>query len=673
VPVQGVRISASGHDTLSISVPAGAIATQPAPKDGATGLRACEITQLSWTNPEPNQPGDTITSTVFLGSEPNACLGYEFWADYDMVQLPDDDNTDNVVAVSLEDDKTYYWRVDCSDPSAGVTQGMLWSFDTIWSLPDLVADFDSDKIVGFTDFLVLAGDWLENCSWADMSPAPLGDGSVDFSDFSAFAAHWRQDNTGDMYVTFDSVVSDNYKSTQLNWKYGIVRRSDVARGFGLALPHQYDPQSDTLYPLVLYLHGAGARGSQITQVLHRQTAREFAFYGQTDSRYAAFVLAPQVPSGEYWAGVHWTNGPYDQTEATYTDTMKLTDGLLAFLVDANNNPSLAAFGLDANDIDTERIYVVGDSMGSYGTWDIVGRHPGLFAAAIASAGSGPKNRLTEILETPFWAIHGIADTLVPNALPSVADPDGAGSLGMLAMMDQSFDNTASTNLIKLDDYTSSSDDPVLGDHLIYTQFPSHYGHATVAMEWTTLVPGVKQWLFEHYLGPPPLLITIAPATSFEATGDGGMVLSINEVSVDDMILGTTTFPNPPHHSQFPPEYADDFDLSTASSGDNQPYVKIMYDQPVTTIFIAENGGNDTGYAQALDVNGEPIGGVVAWGSASYLNTGYIFLSQQGYAMAITAVVQPIYGVQFLPPDEGSLGIDPMSAPALPAESDGLSR
>jgi hypothetical protein len=34
----------------------------------------------------------------------------------------------------------------------------------------------------------------------------------------------------------------------------------------------------------------------------------------------------------------------------------------------------------------------------------------------------------------------------------------------------------------------------------------------------------------------------------------------------------------------------------------------MYDQPVTTIFIAENGGNDSGYAQALDVNGDPICG-----------------------------------------------------------------
>jgi hypothetical protein len=47
--------------------------------------------------------------------------------------------------------------------------------------------------------------------------------------------------------------------------------------------------------------------------------------------------------------------------------------------------------------------------------------------------------------------------------------------------------------------------------------------------------------------------------------------------------------------------------------------------------------------------------------------GYIFLSQQGYAMVITAVDDPIYGVQFLPPDGGSPGIDPMSAAALPAQ------
>jgi pimeloyl-ACP methyl ester carboxylesterase len=417
-----------------------------------------------------------------------------------MIQLPDDDPTDNAVAVDLLDGVTYYWRVDCSDPSIGLTEGTLWSFDTIWSLPDLPGDLDDNRKVDRVDLLTLVTDWLRECSWADIWPGPAGDGRVDMGDLATLAEHWLEDRTQDVAVVFNGILYDSYRSQQLAWRSGTVEQAAKSIGFGLALPHQYDAAADTTYPLVLYLHGASARGSQITQVLHRQTPREFAWYGQTGSQYAAFVLAPQVPSGQLWAGTPWANGPYEQSEATYTDSMKLTDGLLAVLTDTGNNAALAAFGMDAADIDVERIYVVGDSMGAYGAWDTVARHPGRFAAAIAASGSGPRNRLTEILETPFWAIHGIADGTVPNALPTGSDPDGAGSLGMLGMMDSAFDNTVSTDLITLDDYDSSGDDPTVSDPLVYTQFPSSYSHATVAMEWTTRVPGVKEWLFSHRRG-----------------------------------------------------------------------------------------------------------------------------------------------------------------------------
>jgi len=621
----------SAEDIKSVMEGVPTRAHDPSPEDGATGVSLDQV--LSWKTgldiEGPNFPNPAITGHNLWLSVAYDPINPPAWPDWrdpgvQIIELPADvdpadGNVDPVASyspVTLQIDALYFWIVDESLGAEhprdwdNIIQGKLWSFDTYINRP------------------------------------------------------------ADDTVVLNDVVSDSYKGTQLTWKTGMVKDAEAAIDFGLALPHQYNPESETIYPLVLYLHGAGARGSQITNVLHRQTAQEFAFYGQTDSQYAAFVLAPQVPSNQLWTGVPWEDGPYEQTDATYTDSMKLTDMLLAYLINPDNNVTLAAFGLDASDIDVTRIYVTGDSMGSYGTWDMIGRHPGLFAAAIASSGSGPKNRLAEILETPFWTIHGIVDTLVPNALPSAQDPDGAGTLGMLALIDPTFDNTGPTDLITLDDFRKTDDNPAPTDSLIYTEFPSGYNHATVAMQWTTLVPGVKEWLFAHQsAGPPiepPALIEIAPATSFEATGDGGMVLSINGIGIDEMILGTTTFPNLPKHTQFPPEGADDFDLSTASAGDDQPYVNIMYDQSVSTIYICENGGNDTGYAQALNANGEPVGGMVAWGSYSYLMCGYVFLSQPGAVMVITAR-EPIYGIQFLPPDGGSLGIDPMSAPAILAE------
>ena len=123
-----------------------------------------------------------------------------------------------------------------------------------------------------------------------------------------------------------SDYSDSYMGSQLLWKtarYEDVGRVETARGglptidiqFGLARPYQYDQQADAPYPLVIYLHGAGARGSSISSVLRRQTAREFAWNGQNSDLYAAFVLAPQVPSNELWAGVPWTDGPYCACQA----------------------------------------------------------------------------------------------------------------------------------------------------------------------------------------------------------------------------------------------------------------------------------------------------------------------------------------------------------------------
>jgi hypothetical protein len=104
----------------------------------------------------------------------------------------------------------------------------------------------------------------------------------------------------------------------------------------------------------------------------------------------------------------------------------------------------------------------------------------------------------------------------------------------------------------------------------------------------------------------PSVITISPVDTFEATGDNGTIVSINGVAVADLILGTTTFAGDPMHANFPPEDADNFDLSVGASADEQAYVQTMFAVPVTTIFIIEKGGNDIGYMQSLDANGDPL-------------------------------------------------------------------
>jgi predicted esterase len=278
--------------------------------------------------------------------------------------------------------------------------------------------------------------------------------------------------------------------------------------FGLAYPYEVDGDwTGTMkYPLLLYLHGAGARGDD-NQALNLSTAMFFAESSRTNPDWRAFVLTPQCPGSHRWVEWNWGDGPYNQTDTpgnTYGEYMYLVENLVYYLMDsANDGAMLSVLGILTDDIDWSRFYVVGESMGAYGTWDFVARQTHLVAGAIASGGSGPKNRLDELRQTPFWAIHGRTDTIVPNALPSPGDPDGAGSIGMLRLLDPGFNNTTSTDMVHLDNPYSTTDiPPVSWTHFIYSEFDA--GHNPPASNWTQIpTPGVREWLFAQSLNTCP--------------------------------------------------------------------------------------------------------------------------------------------------------------------------
>jgi predicted peptidase len=77
--------------------------------------------------------------------------------------------------------------------------------------------------------------------------------------------------------------------------------------------------------LVIYLHGADARGNDDNKNLLRQTARFFAHQALTAPEFNAFVLSPQVPLGERFVNVNFDHGPYEQSASTLTVSMQLTE------------------------------------------------------------------------------------------------------------------------------------------------------------------------------------------------------------------------------------------------------------------------------------------------------------------------------------------------------------
>lgn len=150
------------------------------------------------------------------------------------------------------------------------------------------------------------------------------------------------------------------------------------------------------YPLVLFLHGAGERGTDNNkQIVY--FAREFT-KPENRQKYPCFVLCPQCPAECRWVEVDW-NLP------SHTMPEKPSEPLnLAFeLVD-----KLAA----ELPVDKSRIYVTGLSMGGYGTWDAIQRRPEFFAAAIPICGGGDAAEAPKLKNLPIWAFHGDKDTSV---------------------------------------------------------------------------------------------------------------------------------------------------------------------------------------------------------------------------------------------------------------------
>ena len=65
-----------------------------------------------------------------------------------------------------------------------------------------------------------------------------------------------------------------------------------------------------------------------------------------------------------------------------------------------------------NQVDSKRIYVMGLSMGGYGTWDAIQRRPNFFAAAVPICGGGDTSLASKLIDLPIWAWHGDGDKVI---------------------------------------------------------------------------------------------------------------------------------------------------------------------------------------------------------------------------------------------------------------------
>lgn len=149
------------------------------------------------------------------------------------------------------------------------------------------------------------------------------------------------------------------------------------------------------YPLVVFLHGAGERGSDPAVLAkHFFPAMLSEEYRE---RFPCFILAPQCPSGERWGSLDWRTGE---------DSGEMTAPLAAV-------KALVGSALEEFPIDEDRLYLTGLSMGGYGTWDWTTREPGFWTAAAPICGAGDTKKAAAVKDLPLWVAHGDQDNAVP--------------------------------------------------------------------------------------------------------------------------------------------------------------------------------------------------------------------------------------------------------------------
>lgn len=150
----------------------------------------------------------------------------------------------------------------------------------------------------------------------------------------------------------------------------------VTFGYLLQFPADYDAGNSEGYPLLLFLHGSGERGTNL-ELVEKQGPPKVA----RDMDLPFIIVSPQCPEGTWW---------------DVDDLKVLVDEIVA-----------------AYPIDPSRLYITGLSMGGYGTWEMLMKYPNLFAAAIPVCGGGYAARARLIRDIPIWAFHGQKDEVVP--------------------------------------------------------------------------------------------------------------------------------------------------------------------------------------------------------------------------------------------------------------------
>lgn len=156
-------------------------------------------------------------------------------------------------------------------------------------------------------------------------------------------------------------------------------KSKADYNYLIYLPKNYSVQKK--YPLVIYLHGGSHKGNDLNKL------KEYGlpYLVDTGKDFDFIIVSPQCPDNKYWSSENWFEPLYEKILSKYQ-------------------------------IDTNRVYLTGISMGGYGTYIVAMDFPDKFAAIMPLCGGcndSDTTRICNLKDTPIWTFHGTADDMIP--------------------------------------------------------------------------------------------------------------------------------------------------------------------------------------------------------------------------------------------------------------------
>ncbi|MHA1831077.1 MAG: dienelactone hydrolase family protein [Candidatus Helarchaeota archaeon] len=171
---------------------------------------------------------------------------------------------------------------------------------------------------------------------------------------------------------------------EITYEHGLNKNpKNVKYRYLLYTAPDYDIDTNKLWPLIIYLHGGSARGSDLMK-LYAQGIPDQIYRGR---KFPFIIASPQCPKHLRWSTDNWFNNFYNELIKKYR-------------------------------IDTNRVYLTGVSLGGSGTWYLAVKYPNRFAAIAPISGFTShikfiNDNIDRLKHLPVWAFHGKKDLVVP--------------------------------------------------------------------------------------------------------------------------------------------------------------------------------------------------------------------------------------------------------------------